>query len=250
MKPLIVGNWKMNGSHDLCDQYGELSNMADIGMAKVVVCPPFLFLSDARISRTASIQVGAQDCSTESGGARTGEVSASLLNEFGVSYCIVGHSERRQNLSETDGDVSGKLVQLQEHSIVPILCVGETQQERDTGRWRDTLVSQLSVLERAGLKSIIVAYEPVWAIGTGKVPTSLEIDETLFFIRKVVADIGMKPNSVKVLYGGSANEKNAAVLLSLESVDGLLVGGASLDAGKFASIVRSAVDTNWANMRS
>jgi triosephosphate isomerase len=250
VRQLIVGNWKMNGSHSLCKQYEELANIHEIGQPNVVVCPPYPFLSSASISTSGRVQIGAQDCSTEKSGARTGEVSAALLNEFGVSYCIVGHSERRQNLLETDDVISKKLAQLSEHYITPILCIGEAQQERDTEQWRAKLVAQLSILSAARLTKIVVAYEPNWSIGTGKVPTSQEIDEALFFIRKTVADMGLRSNTLRILYGGSADDKNAARLLSLESVDGLLVGGASLDIGKFANIVRSAVDTNWAMMRS
>lgn len=250
MKKLIVGNWKMNGSTRALKDFVLALEQVDQSRAKVVLCPPFPFLATVRGLNPNAFLRGAQDCSTNGNGARTGDVSATFLSEFGCSYCIVGHSERRAYHGETDVDVQKKLYQLDMNDIVPILCVGETLEQRESGIWKTILKDQLApVLERPG-QPIVVAYEPVWAIGTGNVPTTQEIEEALHFIQQELAQFGYHNGKKRVLYGGSADEKNAKTLLSLQSLDGLLVGGASLDPARFSKIVESASDTNWAAMRA
>lgn len=250
MKKLIVANWKMNGSKGLLAQFLATADSANFGAAEVVLCPPFPFLSITGQMTTKNLKFGAQDCSEMRSGARTGEVSAGILKEFGASHCLVGHSERRPHLSEENKVIHGKLVQLQDCDLTPILCVGETRERRDDNTWRDVIAQQLSILPVGKKKPIIIAYEPIWAIGAGRLPTSQEIDETMAFVRGRLDCLGFISGKQRVLYGGSADEKNAAMLLSLSNVDGLLVGGASLDPIRFAKIVGKAVDTNWDGMRN
>ena len=249
MKTLIVGNWKMNGSLGLLDQYRRSASGFDSCAVETVICPPAPFLAYAKRSSDSQFKFGAQDCSPTAKGARTGEVSAEILASFGVQYCIVGHSERRQFMCETDQDIAAKLDQAIQSGITPILCVGETQAERDTGTWQEVIAQQLSVLDGlVGIKPI-VAYEPVWSIGTGRVPDSADIDEVTEFISKRLRLLGFNRGKQRILYGGSATEQNAARLLSLHLVDGLLMGGVSLDAARFFKVVQVAAETNWSQMR-
>ena len=250
MKKLIIANWKMNGSLRLLDEIAVATQDQSFANAEAVVCTPAPYLHALGQHKSFTHKTGAQNCASTANGARTGEISAVMLAEFGVSYCLIGHSERRQDQSETNAMMGGKLQQLQEHGIMPVLCIGETQAERDDDTWRVALTEQLAILAHHDPAPLVVAYEPIWAIGTGRIPAPAEIDEAHAFIRTCVTKMGYPAAYLRILYGGSANVKNAARLLSLATVDGLLVGGASLDPSQFAQMVANAADTNWRAMRA
>ncbi|WP_439118171.1 triose-phosphate isomerase [Nereida ignava] len=250
MKKLIIANWKMNGSLRLLDEIAAATQGQFFANAEAVVCTPAPYLHALGQHKSFTPKTGAQNCASTANGAHTGEISAAMLAEFGVSYCLIGHSERRQSQSETNAMIGGKLQQLKDHSIIPVLCIGETQAERDNATWCAVLGEQLAILANQNPTPIVIAYEPIWAIGTGRIPTPNDIDEALAFIRTCVTTMGYPAGYLRILYGGSANAENAARLLSLPSVDGLLVGGASLVPSQFAQIVANAADTNWRTMRA
>jgi len=250
MKKLIIANWKMNGSLQLIKEFAFATRDASSISVDAVLCPPTPYLHAAADEGSLLPVLGAQDCAGTSDGAYTGEVSARMLKDFGVFYCLIGHSERRQNQAETNTMLTAKIQQLDAHSIIPVFCVGETQTQRDDGTWQDVLKGQLSILASRDKTSIIVAYEPVWAIGTGRVPTASDIEDAHCYIRGQLADLGYADGHTRILYGGSAKADNAARLLSLTSVDGLLVGGASLDPAQFSQIMETAADTNWGALRA
>lgn len=242
MRKLIIANWKMNGNLPLVRAFTSATRDLSLTEVEVVICLPAPYLHAAGQQKDLAPALGAQNCAGVSNGAHTGEVSAQMLQEFGTSYCLVGHSERRQDQMETDESLAGKLQQLDIHGVMPVVCVGETLAERDRDSWRTVLATQLSILSDRDTNPIVIAYEPVWAIGTGRVPTDSEIEEAISFIRTRLTDLGYPARSLRVLYGGSANADNAAQLLSLASVDGLLVGGASLDPQEFAQMIEITVD--------
>ncbi|HEV2592725.1 MAG TPA: triose-phosphate isomerase [Gaiellaceae bacterium] len=227
---LIAGNWKMFKGPLETATFCRVLREVDLGDAEVVVCPPFVSL-EAAVQALAGTEIGvfAQNCHWERDGAFTGEVSAAMLAELGVYGTIVGHSERRQHFGDTDETVARRAAAALEEGLHVIACVGETEAEREAGETDSVLRRQMSVLEHDD--NLVVAYEPVWAIGTGKNATpemAQEAHETI----KTVLD-------VPVLYGGSVKPGNAAELLSQPAIDGALVGGASLDIDSFASICRS-----------
>lgn len=201
---------------------------------EVAVFPSYPHLSEIK-SKASGFKVGAQDCSTEAQGAFTGEVSALMIAELKLDYCLVGHSERRQRLGETKESLVAKLKQLETQKVTPVLCVGESQHQREAGQVEAVLSEQLSVLD--GLSShVILAYEPVWAIGTGLTADQAQVEEAHRFIKKKL------PEDLPVLYGGSVKPENASEILSYEAVDGLLIGGASLEAQSLSAIYRSALE--------
>lgn len=248
-KALVAGNWKMNGS--LAANRELLSALSrslhESGNVAVAVCPPAVYLPEAvaQLEGTA-IAVGGQDCSDEKAGAFTGEIAADMLREIGCQYVIVGHSERRARQREDSAWVARKFVAAQAAGLVPILCVGEQLEDREGGRTEAVVAEQLdAVLDAAGVDAFdraVVAYEPVWAIGTGLSASPEQAAEVHAFIRARVA--GHNPQvaeGLRILYGGSVKADNAAGLFGLPDIDGGLIGGASLDADSFIGIVNAAV---------
>ncbi len=240
---LVAGNWKMNGS---LAALGELDGIADAarqhGDVDVAVCPPAVLLAPAH-ARVPGLSLGAQDCHARDSGAHTGCIAAPMLKEAGASYVIVGHSERRAENHETDVEVRAKAEAAIRHGLIAIVCVGETEAERDAGRALDVVGGQLdgSVPPAGTAATLVVAYEPVWAIGTGRTPSVADVDEMHRFIRQRLGTlVGGEAAGVRVLYGGSVKPDNAAELLGVADVDGALVGGASLTAAQFVPIIAAA----------
>jgi triosephosphate isomerase len=242
MRPLVAGNWKMNG---LASSLGELSRLKEALAARapaydVLVCPPVTLLSRAVDAAAGAFAVGAQDCHALPGGAYTGDISAEMLRDSGASFVIVGHSERRQLHGERDGDVAAKAGAAWRAGLTAIICIGESEAQRDAGDANRVCGDQIdgSVPEGATAANTVIAYEPVWAIGTGRTPTPNQIAEVHAFLRARLADhIGAEAAKVRLLYGGSVKPSNAAEIFALPHVDGALVGGASLKAADFAPIV-------------
>ena len=239
-RPLVIGNWKMNGSGAVNIALVEAIAMhnADVSNADMVICAPFVYLSDvAKMLKDSSVGVGAQDVSVHLKGAYTGEISASMLTDCGCKYAIVGHSERRQYHGESSLLVAQKALTAYKSGLTPIICLGESLQERESGMVEAVIGEQLqavqSVLGLVGLAKSVIAYEPVWAIGTGLTATPEQAQEVHRFIRSRLGDIAEKVN---VLYGGSVKSTNAAELFAQNDIDGALVGGASLDAKEFIGI--------------
>ena len=244
--PLIVANWKMNKSLNDAQQYGQelLPLLAGYTGVEVVVCPPFTSLTlMSQIFRGSEIKLGAQNLFWEMKGAYTGEISPAMLVDAGCTYAILGHSERRQIMGENDAIINRKVRAALDVALIPILCVGETLQERENNRAREVVKDQLT----RDLKNItfapqglVIAYEPVWAIGTGVNASSDDAQEMIGFIRSYLAKLYDQElaDSVRILYGGSVKEENIAEFMSEVDVDGALVGGASLQANSFAGIVR------------
>ena len=250
-KPLVAGNWKMNGSREsnralLSALTGSLGDLQGVDVA---VCPPAVYLPEVVETLAGSqLAVGGQDCSDQQAGAYTGELAGSMLAEVGCHYVIVGHSERRERQNEDSPWVAAKFVAAQAAGLTPILCVGEQKEDRESGRTEAVIAEQLdAVLDAAGVEALdraVIAYEPVWAIGTGLTATPDQAQEAHAFIRNRVA--GRDPRvaaDLRILYGGSCKADNAAGLFALADIDGGLIGGASLDADAFAAIARAAADT-------
>lgn len=243
-RKLVVGNWKMNGSRAANAELLAGLNAAGPWDATVAVCAPFPYLGDVALSLQASqIQWGAQDCSAKESGAFTGEVSASMLAEFGCHFVIVGHSERRAMHGESDQLVADKAKAALAHKLVPIVCVGETLAEREAGETDHVVKRQLSaVIHTLGhcISEIVVAYEPVWAIGTGKTATPEQAQAVHALLRAQLHAATTKSDEMLILYGGSMKPDNAAQLLGQADIDGGLIGGASLKAADFAAICKAA----------
>ena len=239
---IAAGNWKMNGLSHSLDQLSELAKSQTSAECAVVICPPSPLLFPAvEMTHGSSIAIGAQDCHTAQSGAHTGDISAPMVKDTGAKYVIVGHSERRETYGETDNDVCAKAIAARDAGLIAILCIGESLSDREAGKTLDVIGAQLaaSVPEGATSNSLVIAYEPIWAIGTGKVPTLAQIIEVHDFIRaefnaRFGAEIG---NGISLLYGGSVKASNAAEIFTAENVDGALVGGASLKAVDFLPIV-------------
>ncbi len=242
---LIVGNWKMTGglsaNQTLLDEI-----KAGLGAVRcaAAVCVPFPYLAQVQLLLAgAPIALGAQDVSTQAGGAFTGEVSAAMLRDFGVRYCIVGHSERRQDHRETEVDVALKARQALACGITPIVCVGETLAQREAGETEAVVKRQLAaVIHENGhcISEIVVAYEPVWAIGTGHTATPEQAQQVHAVLRAQLKAATPQHERVAILYGGSMNAANAESLLAQSDVDGGLIGGAALKAAEFLTILRAA----------
>lgn len=245
--PLIAGNWKMNGSTDLVGAFGSAFSAASLPAGvDVLVLPPFPYLDAARSAFAGTpLRLGAQTLNPLHQGARTGEVSGRMLREFGVEYALVGHSERRQLYRESDQDVYDRLLAAQSVGITPILCVGETLEERDAGKTMDVVLRQVGYamarLEPEQRLRVVIAYEPVWAIGTGRTASPEQAQEVMAAIREYQAgfdrDLAAR---LRLLYGGSMNASNAGELLAQPDIDGGLVGGASLKVDDFLAICQSA----------
>jgi len=243
-RPLIAANWKMHGTVESVQHYlEELIRRLGPGSPQVVVCPPYTLLPVAVMVATSSaVEVGAQSCHWEDKGAFTGEISPPMLVELGVPWVIVGHSERRQYFGETDATAAARARAAQRAGLSVIFCLGETLFEREAGDTFAVLERQSTALAGLDPARLAVAYEPVWAIGTGRNAAPEQAQEAHAFLRlRLVSLLGDEPaRGLRILYGGSVKADNAAVLLAQPDVDGALVGGASLDVEAFSAIIRAA----------
>ena len=244
--PYIAANWKMNKTvAEAAEFVDTLLPRIAATQSDVVICPPFTALT-AVVERRygTAVKVAAQNMHEEESGAFTGEVSASMLVELDVEATLLGHSERRQHFGETDEALARKVPAALAAGLEPILCVGESEEARDAGETEEVLERQLQAdlasLESGQLAQVVIAYEPIWAIGTGRTATPEQAQEVCAFIRDVVRMRGAAADELRVLYGGSVKPDNAAELLGKPDIDGALVGGASLDAADFAAIVEAA----------
>jgi triosephosphate isomerase (TIM) len=245
LRPLVAGNWKMNG---LMASLGVLekiiAGIRTLGQTSpqnavdVMVCPPAtLIASFAAAARGTSVTIGGQDCHALEAGAFTGDISAEMLRDAGARAVIVGHSERRQYHGETDAAVRAKALAAHRAGLLAIVCIGETRAERDSGRAREVVSRQLDGSLPDSAENIVIAYEPVWAIGTGQTPTANDVGEMHGFIRqRLTSRYGDAGTNVRILYGGSVKPSNAKELLVADNVNGTLVGGASLDPSEFLAI--------------
>lgn len=242
-KPIIAGNWKMNKDITAtAELINELKPLVADAEAEVVFCPPFVNLQEAvKLTEGTNIGIGAQNMHYETSGAFTGEVAGEMLTAIGVKYVVIGHSERREYFNETDEAVNKKAIKALALGLTPIVCCGETLEERESGQAEAKVVGQI----KEGLKDIddiakvVIAYEPIWAIGTGKTASKEEADEACGWVRKTIEAMYGKDaaEAVRVQYGGSVKPANAAELMAMPNIDGALVGGASLTAD-FAKIVK------------
>ena len=245
-KPIVIANWKMNGSLEANRLWAEkFLQLKDSLQCSAAVCAPFVYLSQMVDSlRDSGIAVGGQTVSVSPAGAFTGEVSAGMLRDIGATLCLIGHSERRTLWGETDEAVAAQAQALVRAGVVPVLCVGETLEERSAGATETVVLRQLrAVLAKVPVSALgAVAYEPVWAIGTGLTATSKEAQEAHAFIRKVVADVfgANTAAKVRIQYGGSVKPENVEELMAQPDIDGALVGGASLKPESFAALVTAA----------
>ena len=249
-RPLIAGNWKMNGliddgvslAKDLATRMGGVKNKTHFDMA---VCPPFTLIARAgEVLAGSAVSLGAQDCHPKDKGAHTGDISAKMLADLGCKYVIVGHSERRTDHGETDALVAAKATAVQAAGMAAIVCVGETEAERNAGKTLDVVGRQMagSVPKGSTAANLVIAYEPVWAIGTGRTATAADVAEVHGRIRALLAaSLGRgEADKTRILYGGSMKPANAAELMALADVDGGLIGGASLVAADFWAIGEAA----------
>ena len=243
-RKLVVGNWKMHGNHSANAELLSGIAAARPFACDVAVCVPFPYLSETAVALAGTdLRWGAQDVSSQRQGAYTGEVSAGMLAEFGCRYAIVGHSERRQHHAETDPQVADKAKAALAHGLTPIVCVGETLAEREAGQTETVVKRQLSaVIHALGhcAGEMVVAYEPVWAIGTGKVATPEQAQAVHALLRAQLKAATPQADAMKILYGGSMKPDNAASLLAQADIDGGLIGGASLKVADFVAICRAA----------
>ena len=245
-RPIIAGNWKMNKTQaEARELINELLPLVKDAEAEVAICVPFTNLELAvELTKGTNIKVGAQNVHFAKSGAYTGEISADMLKELGVEYVIIGHSERRQYFGETDETVNLRSKAAIANGLKPIICVGELKEERVSGKTEEVVKTQtigaLKDFDEEMMKSVVIAYEPVWAIGTGLTATNEQANETIGYIRKVVAEIlGQKvADEVRIQYGGSMNPTNAKELMAMPEIDGGLIGGASLKAENFSKVVK------------
>jgi triosephosphate isomerase (TIM) len=240
-RPLVAGNWKMNGLRaSVAELVRIVEGARELAATDILVCPPATLVAEFAAAAAGSpVRIGAQDCHAEPAGAFTGDLSAEMLKDAGASAVIVGHSERRSYHRETDGDVQSKALAARRAGLSAIVCVGETRSERDGGRALSVVGTQLdgSVPEGATAANLVLAYEPVWAIGSGLTPTPSEIAEMHRLVRRrLVARFGTEGEGIRILYGGSVKPTNARELMHVADVDGALVGGASLKADEFLAI--------------
>jgi triosephosphate isomerase len=251
-KPFVAGNWKMNTDSQTSVELAECVASGSVETAgrtvTVAVCPPFVYLQAVTKALAASsVAVGAQDMYFEPDGAFTGEISSSMLKDVGCTYCLCGHSERRHVIGETDELISRKVTAAINGGLLPILCVGELLSEREASKTNDVVTRQLEKgladLSDEKLAAVTIAYEPVWAIGTGVTATPDQAQEVHDFIRKLIGRMYGEQivAEMRILYGGSVKPGNAAELMGCEDIDGLLVGGASLKGDDFLAIIRAAV---------
>ncbi len=243
---LVMGNWKMNGSRS--EGLG-LANAIVAGLKQgdkgIAVCVPYVYLSDVRtVVENSPLDLGAQNVADQESGAYTGEISASMLKESGCTYALVGHSERRSYYGDTNESVATRFVHAQKEGVIPVLCIGETLEERESDKTFAVIDKQLNaVIDMAGIEALgnsVIAYEPVWAIGTGKTASDEQAQEVHKYIREQIASKNQEvANKVQILYGGSVKPDNAKAIFSMPDIDGGLIGGASLDAESFLTIYQS-----------
>lgn len=244
-RPIIAGNWKMNKTYSeaksLIDEISKLSLNKEV---EAVICPPFINLSLAvELTKESQVQVGAQNMYFEEAGAFTGEVSPLMLKDLGVKYVILGHSERREYFKEDDELINKKILSSLSHDLMPILCVGETLEEREAGKEKEKVKEQvtrdLQGLNEESFDKLVIAYEPIWAIGTGKTASSQDAEDMCAYIRSLVVELfGLEAGQkVRVQYGGSVKPSNVKEIMDKENIDGALVGGASLEAESFGQLV-------------
>ena len=246
-KKVIAGNWKMNKlPNETITFFEELAPLVENTKNEVIICAPYTDLFYAILSaQNTNIKIGAQNMHWEENGAYTGEISPQMLKSIGVEYVIIGHSERRQYFAETDETVNKKVKAAHNVGLKPIVCVGETLSQRESGKAKEIVTNQiksgLKDLTKNEIMSTIVAYEPIWAIGTGKTATKEDANETIKWIREELENIYGKENADKVIiqYGGSVKSENAKELFEMSDIDGGLVGGASLKPDEFAKIVNA-----------
>ena len=238
---IVAGNWKMNKTPKEGKTFIEqmISDLDSLGDTNVIICPPFTGL--ASLSKSPKYKLGAQNCYFEDSGAYTGEISVQMLIDCGVQYVILGHSERRSIFIEDDVSIGKKVKKVLDAGMTPILCVGETIEQLNNGLAKETVSAQLNegLSGLSSLKNIVIAYEPVWAIGTGLTASVDKVAEIHLLIRKMLSDISNKEDSnfIPILYGGSVNSDNAEELIGVNNVNGFLIGGASLDVEKFVDII-------------
>ena len=246
IRPLVAGNWKMNGTGASLNELRAIGHGFMSGLdaeTDALICPPATLITRAvEVLKTTPVKVGGQDCHARESGAHTGDISAEMLKDAGASHVIVGHSERRTDHGESDATVRAKAEAAWRAGLLPVVCIGETLAQREAGKTLSVLETQLkgSVPAGATAQKLVVAYEPVWAIGTGKTPTTAEVADAHRHIRRVLGALTPEAAGVRLLYGGSVKGSNAAELLAAGDVDGALVGGASLNAAEFLAIAKAA----------
>ena len=252
-KKLVAGNWKMNKTYQdskkLIKSIGNNLDEDTLSKIDVVICPPFTSLSRARkLTNKSKINIGAQNMYYENDGAYTGEISASMLKALGCKYVILGHSERRQYFSETDFTINLKLKKAIENELISIVCVGESLEQRENKIQnqivKEQLTNCLTAIDRKDFNKIVIAYEPVWAIGTGKTATPEQANQMHIFIRETIGKLYTQDvaANIRILYGGSVNENNSKELFTQSDIDGGLIGGASLKPASFIKIILSAIN--------
>lgn len=247
-RKIAAGNWKMNGLRSSLDMLENLTKSHEESDVDIIICPPTQLLFPAcKTTQNTSIQIGAQDCHAADTGAHTGDISASMVAETGAKYVIIGHSERREAYAESDSTVMQKAEAVRSAGLSAIVCIGESLEVRETNKTLDIIGAQLagSVPDDTSGDTLIIAYEPIWAIGTGKVPTLDQIIEVHDFMRaELIARFGQDiADGISLLYGGSVKASNAAKIFTAENVDGALVGGASLKAEDFSPIIQALVQS-------
>ncbi|MGY6771573.1 triose-phosphate isomerase [Gallibacterium sp. ZY190522] len=247
-RPLVMGNWKLNGSKAFTKELinGLKAELAGVEGCDVAIAPPVMYLAEAEAALAGSkIALGSQNVDLKQSGAFTGDISATMLKDFGAKYIIIGHSERRAYHHESDEFIAQKFAVLKEQGLVPVLCIGESEAENEAGKTEEVCARQIdAVLNTLGAQAFldaVIAYEPIWAIGTGKSATPAQAQAVHAFIRSHIAKKDAKVAEQVILqYGGSVNDSNAAELFAMPDIDGALVGGASLKAPAFATIVKAA----------
>lgn len=244
-KPIIAGNWKMNNSYSESKELLNAIKGFELNKeVEAVVCPPFTSLALAKqVLKGTGIEVGAQNAHFEKNGAFTGEISPLFLNDLGVKYVILGHSERREYFGETDELVNTKVKSMLAHGLSPIVCVGETLGEREEEKAKDKVKTQITKdfegVDANEFENIVIAYEPIWAIGTGKTASADDAEEMCAYIRELVSELFGEDaaSKVRIQYGGSVKPANVVEIMSKENIDGALVGGASLEAESYSQLV-------------
>lgn len=244
-KPIIAGNWKMHKTINEAKSFvEEIKGSIKETDVEAVICAPYTILKDLKeVTKGTNIKVGAQNMHFEENGAFTGEISPLMLKELEIDYVIIGHSERRQYFNETDETVNKKVKKALEHSIIPIMCVGESLEQREAGDTKSIVKSQvekgLQGIDHEDIKKIVVAYEPIWAIGTGKTASSEDANEVIAYIREVIKNVSSEDISeeIRIQYGGSVKPSNVEEIMNQSDIDGALVGGASLEPKDFIELV-------------
>ena len=245
-KKIVVGNWKMNGTISSLNQITQLKTLIKNGNCEVVVCPPTTLLIEAiRSARDSKIKIGSQNCHEKESGAYTGEISPRMLSDLGIGVVILGHSERRLNNFETNELIQNKASAAHESGLITIICIGESEAQKNSGQTIDVIREQLtrSLPVSTNHHNTMVAYEPIWAIGSGRIPNINDIRQVHETLRNHIADIKntSMASKIQILYGGSVNSENCFEILHTEHVDGALVGGASLLAKNFSKIINSVI---------